>query len=367
METTAEGSGSGKVAYRGDGDPESIRELATWLRDVLAVAVSESSCLVGGASVEVLHGWTDEAGQAFDERLRSGARHMVSFHDDIRRIARELDDYADTLESAQRKIDDARSIITSAEHIDVLNGIAFPPNNLPPRTGSDQYDHQVPIDRDTYLREMDKFSRVSSLVHSARDQVVDRDDALEQLVEYAEDNKHFLVGNFVTGEGEYLADLVENRFVRSAGRYSESAAARFADAARIKDLEHLGPLRTIIGGPARLAGTIDTKVMQAARAGATGMSWISRACRVGGPGLTIFSVAVDLHNGEPMQRVFTSTALGLLATGAIIVLFPGPGWFVAGAAVLAGMAGSEGGERIYDTYLMKKPLVIDDGWAWQPG
>ena len=97
------------------------------------------------------------------------------------------------------------------------------------------------------------------------------------------------------------------------------------------------------------------------------MTWISRVCRFGGPGLTIISIGVDLATGEPADKVALSTSVSLGAVVLAVMVIPGPGWFGAVPAIIFGMAAGVGADHFYDQHLKRSPVIIDDGWAFQPG
>ena len=263
-----DGAGSSPAHERGDGDPDSIRSLATWLRDHLAIALSESACLVEQAIGEARGGWSDPAGREFAELLVNGAPRIGELHDDLIGVAKQLDEYADQLEAAQRKIDRAREMVDDAEHLDVVSGVVYPPTNQPLHTGSDQYDHRPPIDRETLLREMDTFFAVATLVRDARALVIEQDGYLERLATEVSEKRYFIAGDFIAKEGDYVVDTLEPRLVRAIGARADSAAAHYARAARIRDGKHVECPSTTHGRARPVRWAMSTRRLAgAARAG----------------------------------------------------------------------------------------------------
>ncbi|WP_020576449.1 hypothetical protein [Actinopolymorpha alba] len=330
--------------------------------------MSESSCLVGQASGEVSRGWIDRAGDEFRERLTTGIQHINDFYEDIRRMADVLDRYADALEQAQRKIDKAREIVDGAEYLDVVGGVVHPPTNELLNTGSDQYDYYPRIERDAYLRAMQKYVEVAGLIKGARAMVIEQDGFLERITKELSEKRYFIAGDLVAGQAEYLADLFEARFVQVAGQFDASAAENLARSARIMDSGQLPTIRKILSATSRSTASVGNVLAGTARAGAWGMGWVSRVSKFGGPGLMIVGVGIDLYTGKPPEKVAFSVAGGYLGMGVVLIvvtLAGPPAWAAAGGMVVGGVLGGLGGDWVYD-HTRPTPLIIDDNWAYQP-
>jgi uncharacterized protein YukE len=97
-----------------EGDPNSIRAVATWLRTRFRPALHYCGSQVFGARTNAEGGWRGAASDGFQSAMAKGGRAIDTLYADGGTLAAALDDYADGLHTAQAGMARARRIARAA-------------------------------------------------------------------------------------------------------------------------------------------------------------------------------------------------------------------------------------------------------------
>ncbi|MGA9870710.1 MAG: hypothetical protein WBQ44_06160, partial [Rhodococcus sp. (in: high G+C Gram-positive bacteria)] len=110
-----------------DGEPESVRQVARWLRDSLAPVLEESANKVFAARNRIDGAWDGPASQVAIPKLSAGAEGALRMSAAARDNAQQIDDFAAGLQKALNLMADARRDASAAGLFvvgDVIEGAA---------------------------------------------------------------------------------------------------------------------------------------------------------------------------------------------------------------------------------------------------
>ncbi|MGC4748389.1 hypothetical protein ACLQ28_22445 [Micromonospora sp. DT201] len=98
------------IDTRIDGNPESIRASAQWLKNRLATSMDHCVTDLRCARDEAVRGWQGTAGPAFQSRMEGTSRRADGLRIDIEAAANSFNAYADDLRTSQQGMERARQI-----------------------------------------------------------------------------------------------------------------------------------------------------------------------------------------------------------------------------------------------------------------
>jgi hypothetical protein len=98
------------IDTRIEGDPESIRAAASWLRSSLQPALDHCGSQVYRARTTAEAGWQGSAGDAFRDKMSVAGKAIDSLHADGGALSASFDDYAASLQTAQAGMRRARQV-----------------------------------------------------------------------------------------------------------------------------------------------------------------------------------------------------------------------------------------------------------------
>ena len=97
-----------------DGDPDSVRRAATWLRSSLQTSVRDCGSQLHRARTRAESGWPGEASSSFQGRMTTAGQGVDVVDADTGALAQSFDHYADSLYSAQSGMQRAKDIAVRA-------------------------------------------------------------------------------------------------------------------------------------------------------------------------------------------------------------------------------------------------------------
>ncbi|WP_328465325.1 hypothetical protein OHA21_43290 [Actinoplanes sp. NBC_00393] len=367
------------IDTRIDGDPESIRATAAWLRDRLAGSVDLAVDELRAARDRGGDGWQGDAGPAFHQRMDSAGRKTDDFRIDVENLASSFHSYADGLENAQAGMRQAREIAAEGG-LELDGDVILEPGPAPAvkELPVDQpaapemvqaYDLSVAAYHD-HQRKVNAYltaERQAKRTKNAQEALfaIGRnawDDLLAKALLNALDFANGAVGGFakkheviMKRQAEALrADqkLAEERYLKARGgsteamRYNRVANQRYFDADEYT----------------RKAGSV---------------SRITSKVPIIGLGITAAGIGYDIHQGKPAGKAIisgvvgagVSTAVGGV-TGSVVAgmsagMLAGPPGILIGAAVGigAGLLASGTADWLYDQASDEVQDAIEGGFA----
>src|ERR1700741_4827613 len=93
-----------------DGDPESIRGAARWMRGTLSTGVHDCTTQIYAARTNSEAEWTGEAGDRFRAKMTSGGGKADTLSADADRAGQSMEVFADDLQTARTRMGRAREI-----------------------------------------------------------------------------------------------------------------------------------------------------------------------------------------------------------------------------------------------------------------
>ncbi|MGH3620780.1 MAG: hypothetical protein ACRDQ5_03195, partial [Sciscionella sp.] len=110
-----------------EGDPESVRASAHWVRDSLASRVTHTASQIYTARNRADAGWRGEAAEGFRDTMTRGADRADEFGSQATTMAQKFDDVAASLHRAQTEMERIRDDASSADLTVDADVIADPP------------------------------------------------------------------------------------------------------------------------------------------------------------------------------------------------------------------------------------------------
>lgn len=354
------------INTRLEGQPDSIRQVATWLRSKLQARVYDCASQAYRARTHAESGWRGQASSSFQARMTTAAQGMDVVADDAGRLSQSFDEYADGLHTAQVGMKRAREIARRGGLV-INRDTIEDPGPAPTATQALPADgsatpamvlaHNQGIEaQQDYLRKMEAFNqakseadRASSILNLAKKTAETFwKDLSEKKYIHATDFTHTVAGDLIALHRSILkmesarifeeARTAEARYLTSPGG---SAEARFQERIRF--------------AKAMESSALDAEATSAGRGLASKLPAI-------GLGVAAVGIGYDIHEGKPPGKAIFSgvvgTAGGILAASMV----GGPVGVAAGAAVVGGIGVGLGADWVYDHAIPDNVKhKIDDG------
>lgn len=315
------------IDTRIEGNPESVRGVAHWLREALGKGVSDAASRIYDARNAADAGWQGEAGEAFRVRMTGGAKKTDDLATAATDCAQSFDDYAAEL---QRALDDMRRIRESAasEGLTVRGETIEEPGPPPPEPGPAPTGAAATPEAIAAHTEATTAAADHEALAHAYNAAKHAADASHTVAKLAADtlknvwndvtSKWFLViGDLASGAAGTLAAKHSSILMKQSKFLSEEAA-KFLERAKTapagtpaaqiyKDFDASRAAAYSADDAAKAAAATDAK---SARIG----------FKVGGA-LAVAGVVYDVANGKPVDQAVVSGAVGFgasVAAGALI-------------------------------------------------
>ncbi|RVW08234.1 hypothetical protein EGT67_17675 [Prescottella agglutinans] len=314
------------IDTRVDGNPESIRGAATWLRATLAPAVSAGVDDLYRARTTAQAGWEGTAGEGFASRAGSSAAKAEELSEAVTRYAQEFDNAAAELQRTQDRMREIRQAASTAG-LRVSGDAIEEPGPAPANPGSPPTGSAATtVAIESYNLAVAAVDRHADLVRAyeaaQRDTSAARElwaFTLQTLANVWSDitgKWFFIVADLVNGAAGYLADrhvvalAEQSKFLaKEADKFLELARTAPAGSPASVVYRDLDLSRVLREGADEAAASA---IKSEASAGRIGL-------RVGGA-LSAAGVAYDIYNGKPVEQAVVSGAGGFgasLAAGAL--------------------------------------------------
>ncbi|PRW65230.1 WXG100 family type VII secretion target [Actinopolyspora mortivallis] len=348
------------IDTRIEGNPESIRAVARWLRSDLAGAVHDCASQTHRVRARSERAWTGTAGSAFRDTLARATPEADELSRDIEGVGRSFERYADDLYTAQQGMRRARDIALRAG-LRMTDTTIFDPGAAPAAPGEPPADatprmmraheaavsaHQAHAQKAAaYAEAKQEADRSRSLLEHAKDYVRRYwSDLWGKRYVHATDFTNGVVGGLVARHTSIMraeasrldaeARTAESRYLKAPGGSPE---ARFQTQQQMAKASHAADLRVRAG---RFAQRVGGKLP------------------VIGLGITAVGVGYDIHTGKPPGKAVFS---GVAGAGAAALVASTPVGWGALAAVGVGIGVGVAADFVYDALPQNVRDKIDEG------
>jgi hypothetical protein len=319
-----------------DGDPDSVRGAAAWLRSSLQASVRDCGSQLYRARTHAESGWQGEASSSFQGKMATAGQGVDVVDADTGGLAQSFDHYADSLYTAQVGMARAKDIAVGAGlavHGDVIED---------PGPASTTTQAQA------YEQAKQEADRANGIVDGAKRFAQDFWQEIEnKKYIHATDFTNDLAGDLIKAHTSILkkeaqrltneSKVAEARYLSSPGGSPE---AKFQEEVR---------LSKVMG-----ASELDEEAVNIGRRFASKIPVVGWA--IAGVG-----IGWDIHDGKPPGKAIFSGVAGTLGAAAVIAVVPGIGW-AAAAGLVSGVVIGMGADWAYD-HLVPDGVKqkIDDG------
>lgn len=326
-----------------EGDPESVRQVARWLRDQLAPIVEEASDKVFAGRNRIDGAWDGPASDVAIPKLTAGAEGALKMSAAARDHAQQIDDFANGLQKAMDMMAGARREAAAAGLFVVGDVIEEPPSG------------EFAV----------SYGQALHAADAARTVERNAAEALAKVWTNPYVDWFFLATELVDVTASSVVDLQVRALTdKSAWLVSESR--------RYIELAMNAPEGTPASVVYRDLDYASTTAARAVDVAETAEDLASKANRVSsrlGGGLAVAGVAWDIYNGKPADQAIVSGgasfAASVAAGAAIGTLIPAPvlGTVVgAGAGAVVGIFTSGAVDTLYEDGIGSAGDAVVDGW-----
>lgn len=319
-----------------DGNPDSVRRAATWLRSSLQMSVRDCGSQLYRARTHAESGWQGTASSSFQGRMTTAGRGVDVVDADTGGLAQSFDHYADSLYTAQSGMQRAKDIAVQAGL--AVHGDVIEDPGPAPTTAQSLAFGQAKQEAD----------RANGIVDGAKR-------FAQGFWKEIENKKYITATDFTSGVAGNLIDKHKSILEKEAQRLtdeSKSAEARY--------------LRSPGGSPEakfqeemRLSKALGASELES-EAENFGRRFASKIPVIGW-GISIAGIGWDISHGKPPAKAIFSGVAGTLGAIAVVAVVPGVGWAAAagvGAGVLIGMGADWAYDHLVPDGVKHK---IDDG------
>ncbi|TKG64252.1 WXG100 family type VII secretion target [Prauserella endophytica] len=340
-----------------EGNPESIRGAADWLRNSLQNRVREAASQIYNARNAADSGWTGDASQAFRDKMTQGAGKADELATAAGDMAQKFDDHAAELQRALDTMERARQIAREGGLAVDGDMIADPgpapaaPAALPTDGSATPAMAQAHADgvaaREAHERKVAAFNQAKTEVDHARTLQKSWNDMWANVGNDLKQKWFFTAGELVSGGIETAMKVRASDLLKNSQRLADDAAnmvghylAAGDDATRAAAAGAADDLLRASDDLARQSASLSSKI--AAR-----MPLVGVVFGAGG-------IGYDIATGKPPAKAIVSGVGGMaasMATGAAVgTVIGGPVGTVAGVVVgtAAGLITSGAIDAVWD-------------------
>ncbi|MBA0128056.1 hypothetical protein H0B56_21130 [Haloechinothrix sp. YIM 98757] len=337
-----------------DGDPESIWNVADWVRDSLADGIEGSADKILSARNDADSGWEGPASENFRDQMTDGGRKADDFAEAAREMARKFEDIGGALKRAQDDMADIRTRAASAG-LTVDGQTIQPPGSAPPDPGpapsgngvtqQQRRDHQDAVAaHEAHAARVEAYEKAERDAEDVRRTWQQAVDELNDTSKETSTKAWFTVADIAVKNAVSVAGQVHSsRLLNRAQFYFDDAKQAMQHLRhstpehvtnRAAFYEHQDYLRQRVGASSRAGSTATTKAASAERA------WRGIG-RMSGPAFTLGAIAYDIHQGKSWQQASASNGIGFAASvgagAAVGTAIGGPVGTAVGTVVGAGV------------------------------
>lgn len=317
-----------------EGDPESVRAAAQWLRESLGTGVSDAASMIFKARNAADAGWEGEAGQAYRDKMTKGAKKADDLATAATDCALKFDDYAAELDRALDDINRVRERAAAAG-LSVRGEVIEDPGPPPPSpgpapSGSAATPEAVATYNETtaaaadHAALVDAYNSAKHAANAARTVAKLAADTLKNVLSDVTSKWFFVVGDLANGAAETLAAKHSSVLMKQSKFLSEEAATFLERAKTAPAGTPAAQVYKDFDASRAAAHSAD----DAAKAAATADARAGRLALKAGGALAVAGVAYDVANGKPVDQAVVSGAVGfgtsVLAGAAIGSAIPVP-------------------------------------------
>lgn len=332
------------IDTRIEGDPDSVRATAGWLRDEFAVMIDATADTMYSSRNNMDSAWDGPTSELACTKMTGAAQRVVDMAAAARTCAAAIDEFAAALRSAQDRMATVRSDAIAGD-LTVAGEVILRPTS------------PTPGQRAAYEAALHAAEAVDQLVVLAGETVKNSWIDLQKTW-------FFDMLDLVSAAAEVLA-------AKRISHLRTLAAGLFEESARLLELARSAPP----GTPASLIyRDVDWSRDIAARARSVSSAADDFESRAGkffvglGGALTVAAIAYDIHGGKPVDQAIVSGGMSfgasILAGAALGTLIPVPvAGTVVGAAggILVGIFTSGAVDTLYSEGLGSVGEAISDG------
>lgn len=326
-----------------DGDPESVRQVARWLRDSLAAVLEESANKVFDARNRIDGAWDGPASNAAIPKLTAGAEGALKMSTAALDHAQRIDDFAAGLQKALDMMADARRDASAAGLFVVGNVIEEP------SSGDQAAAYGIALDTADAARTVEREAA----------------EALAGVWTNPYVDWLFVATEVLDAAAMSVVDV-------HAWALTEKSAWLVSESRRYIDLAFNAPEGSPASALYRNLDYASTTATRAVGVAETAEDIVSKADRIGlrvGGGLAVAGVAWDIYNGKPAGQAIVSGGVSFAASvaagAAIGTLIPAPvlGTVVgAGVGAVVGIFTSGAVDTLYEDGFGSARDAVVDGW-----
>lgn len=331
------------IETRIEGDPESVRQVARWLRDRLAPAVDAASDQVYAARNRIDAAWDGPASEAAVPRLTAGAEGAVKMSTAARDHAQKIDDFAAALEKAALMMAGARDD-AAASGLFVVGDVIEEPS---------AGDFAV------------AYGNALETAKSARTVEREAAESLAGVWTNPYVDWFFLATELVDAAAMSVVDVKVSALIEKS-KWLESESNRYLDLARNAPE---GTPASVVYRDVDYSQTTAARAVDVAEEAKDLGTKAERVSSRVGAGLAVAGVAWDIYNGKPADQAIVSAAASFgasVAAGAAIgTLIPAPvlGTVVgAGVGAVVGIFTSGAVDTLYEDGIGSAGDAVVDGW-----
>ncbi|MGH3948549.1 MAG: WXG100 family type VII secretion target [Pseudonocardiaceae bacterium] len=323
-----------------EGNPESIRAVADWLRTSLQSNVESAATQIFNARNAAGSGWSGSASEAFRQRMTRGGRKADDLASGIDDMAQKFDEHAAKLQQAQEAMEGARGIARSGGleiHGEVIQDAGPAPASATPLPGDGSatpemvHARTAAVDaQNSHARKVDAYRAATAEVDHARSLQKVWNETWVNVGNDLKEKWFFTVSDLASGAVETVLEARASDLLKNSKRLADDAAnmighylAAGDDVTRAAALSAADDALKAADDLARQSTALSSKI--AARMPVVGVV------------LTAGGIGHDIATGKPPAKAIVSGVGGMaasIATGALVgTAIGGPVGTVAGVVV----------------------------------
>lgn len=310
-----------------EGNPESVRGVAHWLRGSLGTCVADAASMIYNARNAADAGWQGDAGEAFRVKMTDGAKKTDNLATAASDCAQQFDDYAVELQRALADMGRVRETAAAAGLVvrgDIIEDPGPPPPSPGPApSGSAATPEAVAAHNDaataaaSHANLVEAYNSANHGANAARIVARLAADTLKNVWSDVTSKWFVVIGDLANGAAGTLA-AKHSSILTKQSKFLSDDAAKFLE--RAKTAPAGSPASQIykdFDASRAAAYSADDAAKAAAKTEATAGRI---ALKVGGA-FAVAGVVYDIMNGKPVEQAVVSGGVGFgasVAAGALI-------------------------------------------------
>lgn len=348
-----------------EGNPDSIRQAANWLKSSLQAGIHDCASQVYRARTRAESGWHGDASSAFQDKMTNAARGSDVVATDSGALAQSFESYAADLHTAQAGMERAKEIAQQGGL--KINGAVIEDPGAAPTTPQ-----ELPTDGSLTSEQIQQNHQAVQAVADHQRKVAAFNAARAEA-----DRANGILNNAEKVAEEYWRDLSGKTYIHATDFTNAAAgelikmnksilkkeSARLLDESKTAETRYLnssgGSPEAKFQEELRLSKTMAASELES-EAVTIGRRFASKIPIIGW-GIAAAGIGYDIHDGKPPGKAIFSGVAGTLGAMAVTAAVPGVGW-AAAAGIGVGILVGIGADWVYDNVLPNNVKhKIDDG------